>query len=56
MPSVFSNQELTCNDTLKLELAVYVAAYVMEEQARGNLEVDKWMISDAFDAYLGGAR
>lgn len=56
MLSVFSNQEATWNDTLKLELAKYVAAYVMEEQARGNLEVDIWMISDAIDAYLGGAR
>jgi hypothetical protein len=56
MLNVFSNQEATWNDALKLELAKYVADYVMEEQERGNLEVDKWMISDAFDAFLGGAR
>ena len=56
MLSVFSNQEATWNDALKLELAKYVADYVMEEQVRGNLEVDRWMIADAFDAFLGGAR
>jgi len=56
MVNVFSNQELVLNDNLKLELAKYVADYVMEEQSRGNLEVDKWMISDAFDAFLGGAK
>jgi hypothetical protein len=39
MLSVFSNQEATWNDALKLELAKYVADYVMEEQERGNLEV-----------------
>jgi hypothetical protein len=56
MLTVFSNQELVLNNNLKLELAKYVADYVMMEQSEGNLEVDKWMISDAFDAFLGVAR
>jgi hypothetical protein len=38
-------------------LAKYIADYVMEEQSRGNLEVDKYMIMDAISAYYkGGAR
>lgn len=34
-------------------LAAYVADYIMEEQARGNVEIDKWMVRDAIDAYFG---
>lgn len=57
MLSVFSNQELVLNDRLKLELAQYVADYIiMEKQENPFCEVDKWMVSDAFDAFLGGAR
>ena len=58
MLSVFSNQEATWNDTLKLELAMYVAAYVQEELDRGvsPRDIGAWLISDAFDAFLGGAR
>ncbi len=33
-------------------LAAYVADYIMEEQARGNVEIDKYMVRDAFDAYF----
>lgn len=40
----------------RLELAAYIADYVVEEMDRGNLEVNKWMISQAMDAYEGGAR
>jgi hypothetical protein len=36
--------------------ASYIADYVMEEQARGNVEVDKYMIMDAISAYKGGAK
>jgi len=36
-------------------LAAYVADYIMEEQARGNVEIDRYMVRDAFDAYFGGA-
>ena len=58
MPSVFSNQELTRNDKLKLDLARYVAAYVQEELDRGvsPRDIGAWLISDAFDAFLGGAK
>lgn len=37
-------------------LARYIADYVMEEQARGNTTVDKYMIMDAMSAFIGGAR
>jgi hypothetical protein len=58
MLNVFSNQELTFNDALKIDLARYVAAYIQEELDRGVQPNDlgAWLISDAFDAYLGGAR
>jgi hypothetical protein len=36
-------------------LAAYIAAYVMEEQARGNVEIHAFMVRDAIDAYIGGA-
>lgn len=36
--------------------AKYIADYVMEEQARGNVEVDKHMIMDAISAYKGSAK
>ena len=44
------------NDVQRLSLAAYIADYIMEEQARGNTTVDKWMVSDAIEAYMGGAR
>jgi hypothetical protein len=44
------------NNTQRLSLAAYIADYIMEEQARGNTTVDKWMVSDAIEAYMGGAR
>jgi hypothetical protein len=47
---------LKMSDTQRLSLAAYIADYVMEEQARGNTDIDKWMVSDAIEAYLGGAR
>jgi hypothetical protein len=48
--------QLTMSDTQRLSLAAYIADYVMEEQARGNTDIDKWMVADAIEAYLGGAR
>ena len=36
-------------------LAAYVADYIVEEQARGNVEIDKYIVRDAIDAYFGGA-
>lgn len=58
MTSVFSNQELTRNDKLKRDLARYVAAFIQEELSRGfnPYEIEGWVIEDAIDAYLGGAR
>ena len=37
-------------------LTAYIADYIAEEAARGNVKVDKWMIRDALEAYEGGAR
>jgi hypothetical protein len=37
-------------------LAQYIADYIMEEQARGNTTIDKWMVADAIEAYEGGAQ
>ena len=34
----------------------YEVEFVMEEMARGNTTVDKWMILDAINAFEGGAR
>lgn len=58
MISVFSNQELTFNDAQKIELAQYVADYIQMELAQGVSpgDIGDWLISDAFDAFLGGAR
>jgi hypothetical protein len=58
MLTVFSNQKRVSNDALKLELAQYVAAYIQEELDRGvsPRDIGAWLISDAFDAYQGGAR
>lgn len=58
MLTVFSNQERVSNDALKLELAQYVASYIQEELDRGvsPRDIGAWLISDAFDAYQGGAR
>lgn len=50
---VFSNHRARVE---RMRLASYIADYVMEEQSRGNLEVDKWMIADALDAYEGGTK
>ena len=43
-------------DINKQALAQYIANYVMEEMARGNTTVDRWMILDAINAFEGGAR
>ena len=36
--------------------ANYIANYIMEEMARGNTTVDKWMVMDAISSFKGGAR
>ena len=48
--------QLNMSDTHRLELAAYIADYIAEERDRGNTDIDKWMVSDAIEAYLGGAR
>lgn len=40
----------------RVALAAYIADYIAEEAVRGNVEVDKWMVCDALEAYEGGAR
>lgn len=42
------------NDWELQALAVFVADYITEEQARGNIEIDKYMVRDAIDAYFNG--
>lgn len=39
----------------KMKMANYIAEYINEEIIRGNTEVDKWMVIDAINSYLGGA-
>ncbi len=48
--------QLTLSDTQRLSLAEYIADYIAEERDRGNTNSDKWMVADAIEAYLGGAR
>lgn len=40
----------------KHALAKYIADYIMEEQSRGNVNVDKWMVLEAIESFEGGAR
>lgn len=46
------------NTELIEELAKYIADYIFEELSRGipAEEITKWMVVDAINAYLGGAR
>ena len=44
------------NEQQRKELAAYIADYIAEEFERGNVEVDKWMVLDAINAFMGGAR
>jgi len=43
------------DDAIRMKLAQYIADYINEELARGNTDIDKYMIADAIDAYEGGA-
>ena len=43
------------SDIDKTKLAQYIADYIAEEFERGNVEVDRWMIKDAMEAFEGGA-
>ena len=49
---------MTMTDKERMELAAYIADYIsyeLDKQPHG-LEVDSFMVADAIDAYLGGAR
>lgn len=47
--------ETTLNQADIAALAAYIADYIAEESSRGNAVVDKYMVEDAIDAFLGGA-
>ena len=44
------------SDRDRMALASYLVDYILEEQSRGNVCIDKWMVSDAIEAWQGGAR
>ena len=46
--------ETTFNQADIAALAAYIADYIAEESSRGNA-VDKYMVENAIDAFLGGA-
>jgi hypothetical protein len=39
----------------KKDLASYVAEYLNEEADRGNTVIDKWLVLEAINSFLGGA-
>jgi len=39
----------------KARMAEYIADYITDEIIRGNIEISKWMVLDAIEAYEGGA-
>jgi hypothetical protein len=49
-----TTEEITLNQTDIARLSAYIAAYIAEESSRGNA-VDKYMVEDAIDAFIGGA-
>ena len=49
-------EQLKVFERHKKRLAVYLSNYIAEEQDRGNVETDQFMIFDALDAFYGGAR
>lgn len=49
-------EQLKVFERHKKRLAVYLRDYIAEEQDRGNVEIDQFMIFDAIDAFYGGAK
>jgi hypothetical protein len=49
-----TTEEITLNQTDIARLSAYIADYIAEENSRGNA-VDKYMVEDAIDAFIGGA-
>jgi hypothetical protein len=47
-------EEITLNQADIARLSAYIADYIAEESTRGNA-VDKYMVEDAIDAFIGGA-
>ncbi len=45
------------NNTIDLKMCSYIAEYIQEEFSRGAgvLDIDKYLISMAIEAYQGGA-
>jgi hypothetical protein len=39
----------------KKRMAAYIADYITDEIIRGNIDITKWMVFDAIEAYEGGA-
>lgn len=44
------------NESQQKKLADYIVSYIDEEKARGNTEDFSWLIWNAINAYMGGAR
>ena len=51
-----ADEHLSLSEKGRLNLASYLVDYILEEQSRGNVCIDKWMVSDAIEAWQGGAR
>jgi hypothetical protein len=49
-----TTEEITLNQADIARLSAYIADYIAEENIRGNA-VDKYMVEDAIDAFIGGA-
>jgi len=38
------------------ELAAFIADYIAEEFEKGNIHVEKWMVLDAINLFMGGVK
>ena len=52
----FMDRGAIMNDKQASQLALYITAYIEEESERGNKIPDYFMIREAIEAWLGGAR
>mgnify|MGYP001371982398 CR=1 FL=1 len=55
MRIAFDADECWIDSEQETTLEAYIADYIMEEQSRGNVAIDRWMVSDAIKAWKGGA-
>ena len=44
------------NEQQRKELAAHIADYIAEEFERGNIHVDKWMVLDAINLFMGAVK